>query len=172
MKPEEPELPLCPVTRFDGRLPAQRPTPIIGSARHRPIRKVVDAEIEFLKDEKGVVTDLVLHQNGRDQKAPRRSATAEQTLERKAIAVAAAALKQYVGVYELAPGIDIAMTLEANQLMTQVTGQPTFPLFAETETRFFLKVVDAQVDFVKDSSGAVTHIILHQGGRDQKAARK
>jgi hypothetical protein len=32
--------------------------------------------------------------------------------------------------------------------------------------------VDAQVDFVSDSNGAVTHIILHQGGVDQKAVRK
>ena len=133
--------------------------------------KLVDAQIEFLKDGKGVVTDLILHQNGRDQKAPRKSASVELPPERKAIAVSAAVLKQYVGVYELAPGVDVAMTLEGDQLMTQITGQSKFPLFAETETRFFLKVVEAQVDFVKDSSGAVTQIILHQGGRDQKAAR-
>ncbi len=92
--------------------------------------------------------------------------------ERKAISVSAAVLKHYVGVYELAPGIDISMTLKGEQLMTQVTGQPKFPLFAETETRFFLKVVDAQVDFIKDSSGAVTQVVLHQGGRDHKATRK
>jgi hypothetical protein len=134
--------------------------------------KLVDAEIEFLKDDKGGVTALVLHQNGRDQKAPRKSATVELPPERKSIAVPAAVLKQFVGVYELAPGVDVTMTLEGDQLMTQITGQPKFPLFAETETRFFLKVVDAQVDFVKDASGAVTHIILHQGGRDHEAARK
>jgi hypothetical protein len=64
------------------------------------------------------------------------------------------------------------MTLENGQLMTQATGQPKFPLFAESETRFFLKVVDAEVDFVKDDKGAVTGLILHQGGRDMKAPRK
>jgi Tfp pilus assembly protein PilF len=36
---------------------------------------------------------------------------------------------------------------------------------------FFLKVVDAQIEFVKDASGAVTALVLHQGGRDQKAPR-
>jgi hypothetical protein len=33
----------------------------------------VDAEIEFGKDDKGVVTHLVLHQGGRDMKASRTS---------------------------------------------------------------------------------------------------
>ena len=36
---------------------------------------------------------------------------------------------------------------------------------------FFLKIVDAQIEFVKDSTGAVTQLVLHQGGRDQKAPR-
>jgi hypothetical protein len=43
-------------------------------------------------------------------------------------------------------------------------------LFPESETKFFLKVVDAQVSFVKDDQGAVTHLILHQGG-EQKAKK-
>jgi hypothetical protein len=54
----------------------------------------------------------------------------------------------------------------------QLTGQPRFPVFAESETRFFLKVVDAQIEFANDDKGAVTSVTLHQGGRDQKAARK
>ncbi|MGH9849424.1 MAG: serine hydrolase, partial [Blastocatellia bacterium] len=57
-----------------------------------------------------------------------------------------------------------------DSLMTQATGQPKFELFPESETRFFLKVVEAQVTFVKDDKGAVTHLILHQGG-DQKAKK-
>jgi hypothetical protein len=158
--------------RLSAKLGAQSSLPIYPESETMFFSKLVDAQIEFSKDGKGMVTDLILHQNGRDQKAPRKSASVELPPERKAIAVSAAVLKQYVGVYELAPGVDVAMTLEGDQLMTQITGQPKFPLFAETETRFFLKVVEAQVDFVKDPSGAVTQIILHQGGRDQKAARK
>ena len=56
--------------------------------------------------------------------------------------------------------------------MTQITGQPKFPLFAESETRFFLKVVDAQMDFSRDAQGAVTHLTILQGGRELKALRK
>jgi hypothetical protein len=52
--------------------------------------------------------------------------------------------------------------------MSSYTGQRAFPLLAESETSFFRKVVDAQVEFVKDQTGVVTHAIMHQGGRDQK----
>jgi hypothetical protein len=64
------------------------------------------------------------------------------------------------------------MTLEGGQLMTQATGQPKFPLFAESETKFFLKVVDAEVEFVKNDKGEVTGLVLHQGGQDIKGTKK
>jgi hypothetical protein len=81
-------------------------------------------------------------------------------------------LRQYVGTYELSPSIDVTVTMEGDQLMTQIPGQPKLPFFAETETKYFLKVVDAQVEFVKDAQGAVTHLLIHQGGTDTKALRK
>jgi CubicO group peptidase (beta-lactamase class C family) len=91
--------------------------------------------------------------------------------ERKEVAVSPAILQTYVGTYELAPGFDIVMTLEGNQLMTQATGQPKFPVFAESDTKFILKVVDAQLEFLKNDKGEVTHVILHQGGRDVKGPK-
>ncbi len=60
------------------------------------------------------------------------------------------------------------MSLEGEQLMTQATGQPKFPLFAESDSKFFLKVVDAQVEFVRNEKGEVTEMVLHQGGRPSK----
>jgi CubicO group peptidase (beta-lactamase class C family) len=92
--------------------------------------------------------------------------------ERKEIIVSPEILKQYVGTYELAPTFSIVITLENGQLMTQATNQGKLPLFAESETMFFLKVVDAQVEFVKNEKGEVTHLVLHQNGRDTKGVRK
>ncbi len=86
--------------------------------------------------------------------------------ERKEIKLSPAALKQYVGDYQLAPGAVLSVTLEGDHLETQLTGQQRIPIFAESENRFFLKVVDAQLEFTKDASGKVTQVILHQGGRD------
>ena len=86
--------------------------------------------------------------------------------ERKEIAVPRNILQQYTGAYELQPGFDLVVTLEGDQLMTQATGQAKLPLFAESETKFFLKAVDAQVEFARD------RLILHQNGRDITAKRK
>ena len=81
-------------------------------------------------------------------------------------------LAGYVGTYEVSPQFSIVMTLEGSRLMTQATVQPKFPLFAASETRFFLKVVDAEVEFVRNEKGEVTHLILRQGGSDTKAVRR
>lgn len=97
--------------------------------------------------------------------------TVQLTSERKEITIAPQTLAQYVGTYELKPGFDLVITLEGGQLMAQATGQPKFPLFAESETHFFLKVVDAQVEFGKDEKGA-TYLVLHQGGGHPKGTRR
>jgi CubicO group peptidase (beta-lactamase class C family) len=91
--------------------------------------------------------------------------------ERKEITVSPRILGQYAGVYQFAPGIDMVITLAGDQLISQLGQQPKVPLFAESETKFFPKVVDAEIEFGKDEKGAVAYLILHQGGRDQKAAR-
>jgi len=92
--------------------------------------------------------------------------------ERTEVTISPAILAKYVGTYELTPNFDIVMTLEDGQLMTQATGQSKFPLFAESETKFFLKVVDAEVEFFRNDKGDVTHIVLHQGGQDVKGIKK
>jgi hypothetical protein len=81
-------------------------------------------------------------------------------------------LAQYIGNYELAPGFIIAITLEGDHLMEQATKQPKLEIFAESPTRFFLKVVDAEIEFNKDPSGAVTSLTLFQGGRETKGMKK
>lgn len=85
-------------------------------------------------------------------------------VERKAITVAPEVLQQYTGTYPLTPAFAITVTLENGQLMEQATHQPRFPIFPETRDKFFLKVVDAQIEFVRDESGTVKSLILHQGG--------
>jgi serine-type D-Ala-D-Ala carboxypeptidase/endopeptidase len=84
--------------------------------------------------------------------------------QRVAISVDPYKLAPYVGVFELAPNFQLTVTLEGGSLFAQATGQSKLQLFPESETEFFLKVVDAQVIFVKDSTGKVNQLILHQNG--------
>lgn len=90
---------------------------------------------------------------------------------RKEIAVDPAILDRYVGRYELSPAFAIEIMREGNQLTAQATGQGKLPLSAESETEFFFRGVDAQISFTKDAAGAVTGLVLHQGGRDTPGRR-
>ena len=92
--------------------------------------------------------------------------------ERKKVSVTPAILAKYVGVYEAVPGSDLVMTFEDGKLMTQATGRPKKQLFAESETKFFLKDVDAEIEFFKNEKGEATFLELHLGGRDTKYIKK
>jgi D-alanyl-D-alanine-carboxypeptidase/D-alanyl-D-alanine-endopeptidase len=120
--------------------------------------KGVDARITFEKDQ------LILHQNGADQRAKRLAADAPMPKERKEVAIDPAILDRYAGTYALAPTFSIVITREGNHLFGQPTGQPKSELFAEDEHNFFLKVVDAQITFETDAQGRATRLILHQNG--------
>ena len=63
------------------------------------------------------------------------------------------------------------MTLEGRQLQMQPTGGAKIKIFPESETEFFLRVVDAQITFVLDYSGEVTELIVHENGADQVVKR-
>ncbi len=91
--------------------------------------------------------------------------------ERRIIQVDPTTNQAYVGRYELRPDFILTVTLEGGRLFVQGTGQPKFEIYPESETEFFLKVTDAQLTFVVDDAGAVTGLILHQGGRDLPAPK-
>ena len=94
--------------------------------------------------------------------------TVTLTTERKAITLPATALAKYVGTYDLAPKAVMTITQEGDGLMAQLTGQGRLPIFPQSETLFFLRVVDAQIEFAPDGSS----LVLHQNGRSTKAARR
>ena len=90
---------------------------------------------------------------------------------RQKINVDPAVLARYAGKYQLAPELVFDITLVDGQLRVRLGDQPQFPLFAESPSRFFLDVVDAQITFVVDASGNTSALVLHQGGKDQQAER-
>jgi CubicO group peptidase (beta-lactamase class C family) len=79
--------------------------------------------------------------------------------------------QSYVGEYELAPNFIISITVEDGKLMGAPTVQSKAELYPTSATEFFLKVVDAQVTFVKTEQGEVTQLILHQNGRNMPAKK-
>jgi tetratricopeptide (TPR) repeat protein len=92
-------------------------------------------------------------------------------LEGKSVAVDPAVLGSYVGRYELAPNFVIEVTLSEGKLHGQATGQPKFTMEPISETRFAIRVVNAEIAFQKVDAGGVIGLILFQGGREMKGMR-
>ena len=82
-----------------------------------------------------------------------------------------AILERYTGKYEVSPQFSFAISKEGDRLFLQAAGQEKLEMFAESEAKFFLKVNDAQVEFVKDDSGKVVKAIINQGGRKTEAKK-
>lgn len=128
------------------------------------------ARFMFVKDSAGRVTGLriksrigpaqVLTKTDKPLPAPRKEAAVDPKL-----------YDRLTGDYELAPEFIITILRRGGKLISQATGQSEVELFPESETRFFLKVVDAQIDFVLDAEGRVTGLVLHQGGRNLPAKK-
>src|SRR5688572_4376667 len=92
--------------------------------------------------------------------------------ERKETTLDSKVLSRHVGVYQLAPGVNMLVTLDNNQLISQLTNQGPVPIFPQSETVFFPKVVDAQLEFSgSDAQGRSTQVTLNQGGRSTPAKR-
>ena len=92
------------------------------------------------------------------------------TKERKAIKLPASTLDLYVGTYQFDAGQIFKVTRKGDGLQAQLTGQPPIDIFAESDTAFFYKAVNAQLDFVADG-GPATAVVLHQNGFDATMPR-
>ncbi len=127
--------------------------------------KVVDAQATFVKDKNGKAIKVVHHQGGQVINAPRLADLKEAKVD-------SASYDALVGKYDYGQGKAIlTVTREGDHLFGQLTDQPKFEIFPKSPTEFFWKVVDAQVEFVKNDAGKVTKAIHHQGGRTFDAPR-
>lgn len=90
---------------------------------------------------------------------------------RKLVQIPDDVLDTYIGEYELNPQFKIAIMREGNSLKLQATNQPKFDIFAEDQNKFFLKVVEAEIEFIVDDSNKVTKLILHQNGQSMSALK-
>jgi CubicO group peptidase (beta-lactamase class C family) len=91
---------------------------------------------------------------------------------RQEIQLPAADLEKFTGTYQLQPGFDLVITRQDAQLYAQATGQGRIELYAASPTRFFLKVVPAEIEFKVEADGKVPQLTLFQGGQEMVGKRK
>ncbi len=129
--------------------------------------------VTFIRDETGKVIAHSIHQEGVDARHEKMSAeqTAAILAKTAPVKVDPAIFDRYVGEYQLSPVFSITIESKENRIFAQATGQPQFEIFPKSETRYFLKVVDAEIEFLMGPNGKADSLILFQAGLEQRAAR-
>ena len=172
---------LGPATVFDVRvhgdiltaqLTGQGRFPVYPESKSLFKYKVVDAALQFNINDKGEVLSLTLFQNGVQQIAQKEGPYYQPPAPRKEIQVEVNDLPDYVGSYQLAPGVIFTVTLNKANLYVQLTGQASYPVYAEAKDNFFYKVVDAQLEFERSAEGKIIALHLYQNGLKQRAEKK
>jgi hypothetical protein len=94
--------------------------------------------------------------------------------ERTAISLSPEALRRVVGVYELADGRVVSVTLKAAKAFVQVTGMPgESELLAETAQRFFLPGgYDVLMTFEGAMDAPASTLVITMNGTQLRASRK
>jgi CubicO group peptidase (beta-lactamase class C family) len=87
-----------------------------------------------------------------------------QTKIKTIVSVPDSILQKYTGVYQVEPGFNLTISYDAHSLYGQGTGQGKVQLFAEAQNKFFLKVTDADIEFILNDKGEVSKAILYQNG--------
>jgi len=87
------------------------------------------------------------------------------------IKVDAQTFDAYLGRYEIADGQLLTVSKEGRRLFLQQQGETRVELFAESSVRFFSKMVDVELMFVRGPEGKVTQMEIYQGGQILVAKR-
>lgn len=91
-------------------------------------------------------------------------------LPKRRSAVSPDLLNAYAGKYQLGKDKVVSVTVKGGNLLLDVPGQPTYRLFAESTTDFFLEEANISFTFHRDETGKVSRMTVHQNG-DTEATR-
>ncbi|OGU35658.1 MAG: serine hydrolase [Ignavibacteria bacterium RIFOXYB2_FULL_35_12] len=80
-------------------------------------------------------------------------------------------LSRYTGNYQLFPNFIITVRADGDKIFAQATGQAEFEIFPSSETKFYYKVVNAQIEFVANENGDFNKMILYQNNREMPGER-
>jgi CubicO group peptidase (beta-lactamase class C family) len=90
---------------------------------------------------------------------------------RKSVTIDPRLLDDYVGRYTPNPHLVCIVTREGDKLMIEAAGSGKLELLPESESSFFMRVMDGLFSFVRDEDGKVNQLTLRQGGRENVATK-
>lgn len=136
---------------------------IFPEADNRFFTKIAEMTIEFILNEEGETTKLILiNPLGIPIEADNEKFA--QVIEE--VQVSEDILDRYTGDYQLMEEFILTVTRDGSVLSAQATGQDSFELFATSETNFRYRNIAATIEFLADDKGQVTEILFKQMGQE------
>jgi D-alanyl-D-alanine-carboxypeptidase/D-alanyl-D-alanine-endopeptidase len=87
------------------------------------------------------------------------------------LALDAAVIKKYEGIYKINPTFKITITSKGNSLFLQSTAIPIVSIYAEEPDKFFFKSSDAKIHFKRGANNEVEKLILYQNGTEREGIK-
>ena len=115
--------------------------------------------VQFVRDKKGGVQAIKAYERGSYLGTATR--TAEKIENKQAISLSESELQEYKGTYDMGP-FKIKIFMEDGKLYGKPDGQDKAELWPSAKDQFFLKVVDATVEFIR-VNGKVEAMKVIQG---------
>jgi CubicO group peptidase (beta-lactamase class C family) len=95
--------------------------------------------------------------------------------ERKAVPISRDDLTKFEGTYPMSSGMAFTFTVRGDSLELNAGGTIVPLLYQgvkEGHPRFYVAMVDGEIEFVPDPSGAMTNVLSHQHGNEQSGKRR
>lgn len=125
----------------------------------------------FIRDRNGNVIAMDMYHDG-TEKAIRAEREGDlPKVKLGAVHVSPEIYDLWAGNYALASGLTLRVRRDGEQLFVQLTGQPEFEAFPISATRFYLKVVDAEIEFSSGEDGLGKTVTIFQNATQEVASR-
>ena len=155
------------VSNEDGKLQiqvtGQQPIVLAHTKDHVFELQAFSLKAEFVMGEDEKATTLKWSQSGSSIDAERVD-DSFGIKTREEVSIDTELLAAYAGTYQLPQSMVATVKHLKDRLFVHVTGQPEFRVFPMSATRFFYKVLDAEIEFKTDNDGTVTGVVFDQGG--------
>jgi len=127
----------------------------------------ISVDVNFVAD-----TELLEYVCNENEKDHSRLVGTVQDEKKAEVRVSPEILSKYVGTYQMGPLGDFKVSLNQGQLMIELPGGGgRQPVFAQSDKDFVFPTVGGLIEFVTDSKGTVTHMLLKIVEGEQRATR-
>jgi hypothetical protein len=96
--------------------------------------------------------------------------------EHHAVPITTNDLRAFLGTFEFGPSFALTFAEQEDQLTAAAPGESALPLIYEGlragHPTFYAATVFAELEFIRDGSGEMNTVILHQAGHDQTGRRR